>query len=81
MLKLTLISGADQLMKILDCPSGGKGGLCPIRRTLRVMGVCRNGGSLVLPHPEKQEQLQGNSLGCSGVGEALFPAHLRDKHS
>ena len=36
-------------------------------------------GSLVFLYPEKQEYLEGNSLGCSGVGEAWFPFHLRDK--
>ena len=41
-LKFTLISGADQLIKILNCPSGGKWGLCPIRRIWRVKGICRS---------------------------------------
>ena len=34
----------------------------------------------VIPHPEKQEDLEGNSLACSGVGETWFPPQLRDKH-
>ena len=49
MLKLTLISGADQLIKSLDCPSGGKWDLGPMRRIWGLKGICRNGESLVHP--------------------------------
>jgi len=48
-LNLTLMSGADQLIKSLDCPSGGKWDLGPTRRIWRVKGTCKSGESLVHP--------------------------------
>ena len=71
MLKLTLISKPDQLIKVLDCPSGGKWDLCPIRRIWRVRRICRIGGHLVHPHPERQVVVRRKFFRT--LGEFLIP--------
>ena len=43
------MSGADQMIKSLDCPSGWKWDPGPMRSIWGLKGICKNGESLVLP--------------------------------
>ena len=43
------MSGADQMIKSLDCPSAGKWDTGPMRSIWGLKGICKNGESLVLP--------------------------------
>ena len=69
--QIDLISGEYQLIKILDCPSGGKWDLCPIRRIWKVKGIYWNWGNLVHPHPERQEVVRREFFRM--LGEFLIP--------
>ena len=70
----------DQLIKNLELSLWWEVRSLFHQKNLKSLGICRRIESLVPPYPEKQEDLEGNSLACSGVGETWLPPQLRDKH-